>query len=215
MRRSFWTYARVRHVVGGIVRNRPFFSNPWPSEPFYLDIGPGPNASPDFYNIDYEWRPGSDRCLDITRQLDLPSRSISGVYTEHCLEHIPIERCATLLEEVYEALLPGAWIRIVVPDLEIYAREYVRSIDSGQNSMPYGLQNLAGVVAPAIPLNTVMRGHGHQFIYDFVTLAILLERAGFASIKKCSFKVGADPRLLKDADYRQIESLYVEAQRPQ
>lgn len=210
-RRPVSSYSKVRSIVSSAIRNRALFYRPIPRQPFLLDIGPGPNLSQDFYNIDFEWRPGIDRCLDITKGLGLPPNSVRGVFTEHCFEHIPPCSLVEVLGELHRAMLPGAWVRIIMPDLELYARRYVESIDNGGNSLPHSDLKVAGFSAPAVPLNNVIREHGHQFVYDFPLLSQILEQRGFKSISSCRFKEGHDPELLRDSESRACESFYVEA----
>ena len=63
-------------------------------------------------------------------------------------------------------------------------------------------------------INQVFRGHGHQFAYDYLTLEVMLQTAGFVNIKKESFRCGRDHKLLIDTEWRTLESLYVEASAP-
>ena len=109
-------------------------------------------------------------------------------------------------------MIEGASIRIVVPDLELYARKYVRSLDEGASLMPYE-ERLGGITTPAVGTNYVVREHGHLFIYDFVTMRMVPEQAGFRNIVKCSFRRRAYSRLLKDSSHREVDSLYIEAQK--
>ena len=46
----------------------------------YLDIGCGPNPSPDFINLDYLWRPGVDLCWDVAHELPLAGDSLAGIF---------------------------------------------------------------------------------------------------------------------------------------
>jgi hypothetical protein len=55
---------------------------------------------------------------------------------------------------------------------------------------------------------------GHNFIYDFETLRLLLDAAGFVEIEQHGFGSGRDPVLVVDDELRRVESLYVEAVRP-
>lgn len=211
--RSLWSYAKVQSAVSEAIRGRSLFFKQFPSGAFLLDLGPGPNLRSDFYNIDFMWKPGIDRCVDIRKGMALPAGRAAGAFTEHCLEHIDVADCANVLAEVHRSLVPGAWLRIVVPDLETYARRYVASIESGINEMPYATATIGGLSTPAVPFNIVMREHEHRFIYDFPTLRQLLERTGFRNVTKCRFGEGNDPRLLRDTPHRSVESLYVEAQK--
>jgi hypothetical protein len=62
-----------------------------------------------------------------------------------------------------------------------------------------------------ISVNRVFRGDGHQFAWDFETLSLALNHAGFINVERRAFGEGADPMLLRDSAHRQIESLYIEA----
>jgi predicted SAM-dependent methyltransferase len=133
----------------------------------------------------------------------------SYIFTEHCLEHISLRDCLFVLSECRRVLRPGAYLRIVVPDLEIYIQQYV-----GHRPMPYADDDLVDdLYSPAMSINRIMRAHGHQFIYDFLTLQKLLTAVGFIEVKKCSFGESSDPGLALDTPERKTESLYVEARR--
>jgi predicted SAM-dependent methyltransferase len=203
----------VRALISFVIRNRAVFFKPFPKDEFLLDIGPGANISDRFYNVDYEWQPGIHRCLDITKGIGLPLSGVAGAFTEHCLEHISIGQCLGVLREIHGALIEHAWLRIVVPDLELYARQNVQSLESGQNVMPYRSAEIEALRTAAVPFNIVMREHGHKFFYDFETLGALLGRVGFRNITRCTFSQGHDPKLLRDTEHRRAESLYVEAQK--
>jgi predicted SAM-dependent methyltransferase len=136
---------------------------------------------------------------------------VRGAFSEHCFEHIAPTALVGVLSEIQHALTPGAWLRIVMPDLELYARRYVESLDSGRNTLPHAHLTMAGFASPAVPLNNVIREHGHHFVYDFPLLSAMLERQGFRSITKCAFREGHDAELIRDSEWRACESLYVEA----
>ena len=102
---------------------------------------------------------------------------------------------------------PGSVVRVIVPDGEIYAANYL-----SKSAMPYENEDArCGLYTPMMSINRIMRSHGHQFIYDYDTMAALLAKAQFSKIQRLSFMQGADSRLLIDTPSRQIESLYVEA----
>jgi len=172
-----------------------------------LNVGCGPNAFPEFINLDYWWTPIVDICWDITKKpYPLASESLEGIYSEHCLEHIGYEDMRKNLREFYRMLKPGGVLRIVTPDGEIYMDIYHKRKTGGKELMPYE----EGYITPMARINGLFRNHGHKFIHDFDTLKTLLEEAGFKSVRKCSYRVGSDQRLLIDLEIRADESLYVE-----
>jgi len=113
-----------------------------------------------------------------------------------------------------DLLVEEAWLRIVVPDGELYCRKYIQSLETGVNAMPFASDiEFSHFKTPIMSLNVVMRHHDHLFIYDFATLEIILKALGYRQVQKLDYKIGNDPVLLKDSENRKIESLYVECQK--
>jgi predicted SAM-dependent methyltransferase len=104
-------------------------------------------------------------------------------------------------------LKPGGLVRIVVPDGELYCDLYQKRKQDRTVTMPYGESEATGMIS----INRIFRIHGHLFIYDYETMKLLLEKAGFSNVTKRSFRTGSDERLLIDQEARAVESLYVEA----
>jgi predicted SAM-dependent methyltransferase len=181
---SLWDNRKLQRNVSRLIRGRRAFMR-FKTAGLVLDVGCGPNARATNLNLDFQWRPGVDICCDITRPLPLADGYVSGLFSEHCLEHIPFSSALDVLRGFHRVLQPGAFARIIVPDFEIYLDEYLRFRDGGAAAMPYAEEDpIAGVYTPMISINRIFRGHGHQFIYDFPTLAVMLERAGFVDIDK-------------------------------
>lgn len=99
-------------------------------------------------------------------------------------------------------LNPGGVARIIVPDGEIYLRNY-----SEGKQVPYADKYLT----PMQAVNRVFYKDHHRFIYDFETMKLLLLRAGFSKVEKLSYKVGRPALVELDTPWREVESLYVEA----
>jgi predicted SAM-dependent methyltransferase len=213
--RSIWSYHKVRLFVAAVIRNRSAFRNRKTSG-LILDVGCGPNANARNINLDYEWRPGVDVCCDITRGLPFHNGYVAGIFTEHCIEHVRFDDALFVLGEFRRVMASGAWVRIIVPDLEIYVDHYQAFRTGRELSMPYSEDDVRpdGIYSPAMSINRIFRAHGHQFIYDFATLNAMLEKTGFIEIRKTKFGDSRDSRLLHDTPNREIESLYVEARRP-
>jgi hypothetical protein len=111
----------------------------------------------------------------------------------------------------------GTNARIVVPDLEIYVNKYDLFRKTGELEMPYGIDDAGKdsiIYSPAVSVNRIFREHGHEFIYDFTTMAAMLDKVGFIEVNKARFGEGANPLLILDTPGRAIESLYVEARKP-
>lgn len=79
----------------------------------------------DFVPID----PGI-RKIDLAKPLPFEPATYRACYLSHVLEHIPRQRVPSLLSEIWRSLQPGGVLRIVVPDLEVIARLYLRELEA-------------------------------------------------------------------------------------
>jgi len=207
--RSIWSYHKVQLAVSALVRDRRAFMD-FKESGLCLDIGCGPNMQPQNINLDYIWRPRLDICCDITRGLPFRDNYVAGIFTEHCFEHIGFRETLGILNECRRVMMPDSYIRVIVPDFEIYAKRYAANV-----AMPYAESDpIEGIYTPAMSVNRIMYGHGHRFIFDFATMKAVLEHAGFSDVAKCKYGQGANPKLLLDTPDREVESLYVEARKP-
>jgi|LakMenE18May11ns_1017448.scaffolds.fasta_scaffold9958929_5 predicted SAM-dependent methyltransferase len=215
--RPWWSYVKVQKIIAAIKRNKRFLISKNISSKEYLDVGCGPNTHSDFISLDYGWNPKVDICWDATRGLPFDDNSLTGIFTEHCLEHLDLESVNKVLFEFWRVLKPGGTVRLIVPDGELYLRNYVRIQDGDEGAhLPYSeTDRFQDIYTPIMSINRIFRGHGHQFIFDYQTFERMLIKCRFANIKKESYKCGRDKNLLIDMESRVVESLYVEASKPE
>ena len=209
--RNITDFTKVQQLISKIIRGQSVFINRKKLQnKKYLDIGCGPNTSMEFVNLDYHWTPNIDVCWDLSlKKLPFEENQFEGIFSEHCLEHVSFEVTSTILKECFRILKPSGVLRIIVPDGEIYCDLYIRKKKGEQVMLPY---EEAGYISPMHRINGIFRKYGHQFIYDFETLSILLKNVGFSQISKVSFGKGIQPKLFhRDTEWRAIESLYIEA----
>ncbi len=206
MRHPF-SYHKVQKFISSLKRNIKVLNNVRSSK-HYLDVGCGNNFDSHFLHLDFHWMPGVEVCWDFARNgLPFADNRFYGIFTEHCLEHIEYSSMPFVLSEFHRALKPGGTLRIVVPDGELYLTAFNQIKKGAATKLPY---QGAGET-PMERINGVFRNHGHQFIYDFETFERLLRRAGFDNVERKDFRNGKDKILLKDLEWRKIESLYLEA----
>jgi len=240
-------------------------------QPFLiLNLGCGMKTSPKVRNIDWSMclrigkipilnvlamplmsaprreRLRSLRGLDIVvhnlaRGIPAADGTVDMVYHSHLLEHLDREIAESFLSEIHRVLKPGGIVRVVVPDLELYVRKYLNSLEASLKDPAVGechdktiaalyeqsvRREAAGIAHQRPIVRTIerllagdarKRGETHQWMYDRVSLRVKLENAKFRDVKVHGFDTSAY------ADWNSIgldregngpanpDSLYIEA----
>ncbi len=194
--------------------------------PHYLNLGAGDSKTqnPGFINIDF-FGSGCDYEADLRYPLAIPSNTVSGIFSEHCLEHLSYAEVANLLAECYRIATPGCRIRLSVPDFSLFANNYAAGNDEWFKlwesrifiNSEDPLRRQRRLQSNMGSLSFIAQEYGHVSLWDFTTMQKALLKAGFSDIVKCRFNTGKDVRLLvNDASPARTEySLYVEAEKQQ
>ena len=147
-------------------------------------------------------------------QLPFQAGTVDVIYSSHMLEHLDRGAAREFLVEAYRVLRPAGWIRIVVPDLERYIREYGSTgdadalIDHLRLSMPKacGSERL---------VQRVVGFRGHRWMYDSASLARLLESSGFTEVALIDPGATKIPNVGElNLREREGDSIYAEARKP-
>jgi SAM-dependent methyltransferase len=186
-RRLPWFWRWAGPLVTGQYRRR------WLREQrgHIVNLGGGGNISQHWLTADID--PRADVFVDLTRPLPWPDNSLDGLFLEEVVEHVPASKVTRLFQECHRCLKTGKPIRITTPDL----RWIPVLLDS--ECVPAGiLRDMAlaqiGIQDPTPPemkvaaVNSIFREHGHQFIWDFASLAQALGRAGFRRIRRSAYR---------------------------
>ena len=159
----------------------------------------------DFFSIRSMLKPRSYWMLDLRFPICCKENYWDGVFMEHTLEHLYPDHARALLLEIFRILKPGAWLRLIVPDLRKYIQYY-------RGEMVHS--NFRKWAYPAEAIHTLTQRYFHHSVWDDSLLSSCLKLAGFVQPSKCQFREGSDARLLQDSHDREWESLYMEAQKP-
>lgn len=183
---------------------------------------------------------------DLRKGIPFPDGSVEAVYHSHILEHIDRDGADGFMSEVLRVLRPGGIHRVVVPDLELFVGRYTASLERIDEGGPIDShdETVAGLIEQSVRReasgtstqsgarrrveNLLLggarrRGETHQWMYDRVNLAALLERNGFVDIQRHSFQtsdipnwrqVGKDLDTDPDGSEYKDHSLYMEARKP-
>lgn len=106
-----------------------------------LNIGCGGHFHEAWTNIDLVSTSPSVRAYDLRKGLPYAEASFDACYTSHVLEHLAPEHAQGSLREQFRVLKRGGVVRVVVPDLEDKAREYIKMLDAALANTPQAAQN--------------------------------------------------------------------------
>jgi predicted SAM-dependent methyltransferase len=132
------------------------------------------------------------------------------------------------LRECFRVLKPRGTLRLVVPDLELYCREYMEAVktrprtDQGEFPADFFVRRLL-MVREAAPRGIVDRWFKpvlgkhtiHCWVYDGQSLRARFQEVGFTNVKRCSYLESSMPDIESlDLAGKASESLYVEGTKP-
>lgn len=178
-----------------------------PMEPIYLHLGCGDRKFDGFINIDA--MPGADLQLDLTKALPWPQGSVTGIYSEHFIEHLTQAQGIRLLHECRRILKPGGVVRIATPDLAQLVADYTKK-HTHPEYLRFGLDWIDN---PAEQFNMAMHWWGHQWVYDEEELSRIGRMVGLKVKGRC--KIGESPEpMLCNREHRALSGLILEFEKP-
>ena len=169
--------------------------------------------------------PANTRSHDLTKGVPHSDQSVDVIYTSHFLEHIWLHQAQFFLQECHRVLKPRGLIRVVVPDLELVARNYLagdlaffnttRDLPADAFLDALLLRPYRTGSAPERLFRRIVRSdeEGHRWMYDATSMTRRLRDAGFAEIQVVDYQQGRDPEVAA-LDFRPRDSLHIEAVRP-
>jgi predicted SAM-dependent methyltransferase len=183
----------------------------------YLNLGSADDHFENYVALDF-FSSSAGYGADLRYPLLIDTGVFDGIFTEHALEHLGYEEVAQVLTECLRILKPGGRIRIIVPDLSLFAENYAQRNDTWFHEWEQAVLEPRGrkMISNLQALSFVTQEYGHRSAWDMETMEKFLARAGFADIRRCAPNEGEDVCLLRDKldRDRTMVSLYVEARKP-
>jgi hypothetical protein len=139
--------------------------------------------------------PKGVRYGNIVRGLPVESSSADGVFCSHVLEHLSLRDCEQALRNTHSYLKTGATFRLVVPEMEHLARDYIASGDVHRLMR----DSCLGMERRASALQAIFGNSSHLWMWDEPAMRAQLQASGFRSIRRAQFNDSADAR------FREVE----------
>jgi predicted SAM-dependent methyltransferase len=202
--------------VAGSIRLRRLLANSSP--PYRVELGARAGRREGWIATDIWWR--AQHHLDATRPWPFPLGSVSHVYADNMIEHVPIDGLARCCAMPSGRCGRAGRIRLVTPDVEGRAAVYLERGDLARAQMDAH----RGAGTRVHHFVDILRGvfveyeHYRGYVWDFESLGHELDAAGFTSIERCELQKSTDP-VLRGLESRvlpvdRVTMLAVEALRP-
>jgi SAM-dependent methyltransferase len=153
-----------------------------------------------FLNVEF---PNNVLYGDIITGLPIEQESCDGLYCSHVLEHLSLNDFYSSVRNSFKILKTGGIFRIVVPDLELAAREYIAGLeehDSNASINFIGNNTLIGMEKREKGFKSLISSHfgsdRHLWMWDQYSLSSALLSAGFSSVRVCKFNDSEDKMFL-------------------
>jgi SAM-dependent methyltransferase len=156
---------------------------------------------------------------DLVKGIPATDNSLEVVYHSHLLEHLSNSEGIDFIAACYRVLQPGGILRILVPDLELWSKNYING-----NQFFFDEYRRIGLAddKDLYPTNGsifmgMLHNHGHKMGYDFETLTNILQSTGFHHIRRTMVQESDLPDIAVVEPYfalKALESLCVECYKP-
>ncbi|MEB3328640.1 MAG: methyltransferase domain-containing protein [Candidatus Sericytochromatia bacterium] len=221
LRQLYRVVRRLKHARDNAQVIGPYMAAPGVRK---LHVGCGYHLLPGWLNGDL-WRcDPSVVWLEAGECYPFADASLDYVFSEHVLEHMPLDQGRALLAECLRVLRPGGRIRVATPDLQFLVGLYApEKTELQRRYLDWSSEHLLKTEAAtdAMVINNYVRNWGHCFIYDRETLTRTLLEAGFTDVVGCLLGESEDPQLRglenegrMPPGFLRLETLVLEARRP-
>lgn len=156
---------------------------------------------------------------NLLRRFPWDEQSIEAIYLGEILEHFTQEQGEGVLRECYRVLRPGGMLRIRVPDHAKFWNNYVEEYERTRQQ-PREKWSLAHTrwtemyfrdLCIRRPRAWQSMGHYHKWMYDEISLILLLEKVGFHNVERRAMHQSEIPKI-DEVEVR--DDLIVEGARP-
>jgi len=124
---------------------------------------------------------------DVVKGLPIESGTAVAVYCSHVLEHLALDEFRAAMKETYRILQNGGTFRFVLPDFELFAKQY--SNDPSPDAL---FTFMKGTSLGREKANTSLKSFilawlgksDHQWMWDYKAIQKELTQVGFCDIRR-------------------------------
>lgn len=174
--------------------------------PLRLCLGSGQAPIAGWVNVDFE--PPADVLIDLRYGLPVGDASVDAIYSEHLVEHMPLDSARSMFREWRRVIASTGVVRVATPDLEGLITDYRDDWRSRHDWIHW--PEYSHIDSPVHMINVAMRAWGHLYLYDYEELALRLREAGFSDVRRLEIGESEDPAL-RELETRADSTLIVEA----
>ncbi len=191
MENIYWLLRLIRDflwVFIGLI-GRPFFIKNYfkNNSVRCLHVGCGPILLKNWLNTDILPKPFIMTYINAKNKLPFANETFDYIYSEHVIEHIPIEFGRKFIFECSRVLKPGGKLRIATPDLQFLINLYNKPTQKDNLEYSNWVYNSIPTVrrfGTAVIINNFMHSWGHKFIYDQTALTEMMQEAKFKVVTR-------------------------------
>jgi predicted SAM-dependent methyltransferase len=171
--------------------------------PLQLHLGSATTPREGWVNIDMFGHP-VDLAWNLNHPLPFSGGTVDAIFHEYVLTCFPPREALNLITDSYRLLRPGGILRISVADPEQYVRAWL------ERDAAFLGEVSPGRPTPLIAILDVFYSYTNRWMYDFESIALLCNAAGFTRVEQRTF---GDSRIVPcpDGEHRRRGSLIVEA----
>jgi predicted SAM-dependent methyltransferase len=156
---------------------------------------------------------------NLLRRFPWGDKSVEAIYMGEILEHFTQSEGERVLRECYRVLRPSGLLRIRVPDHARFWKQYVEEYERTKQQ-PHAQWSLAHTRWTAMYFRDLCvrrphiwqsMGHYHKWMYDEISLILLVEAVGFENVERRVLHQSGIPQI-EEVEVR--EELIIEATRP-
>ena len=159
-----------------------------------LHLGCGKRYLPGYVHVDLAEYPHINHKHEVQKLPMFADSSVDLIYASHVIEYFDRIEVKALLKEWRRVMKKGAVLRLAAPDFEALARVYSESrvLDLIHGPL-YGRWEIPGSDKVVY----------HKTVYDFDSLKLMLEEAGFRNVKRFDWRKVFSGELEGYDDYSQ------------